>query len=49
MMLYKNTKLMIRSTDGDTNFFDIVTGILQGDILSTFNVFNLIRLRTSII
>ena len=28
MMLYKNTKPMIRSFDGDTNFFDIVVEVL---------------------
>ena len=26
MMLYKNTKVKVRSLDGDTNFFVIVTG-----------------------
>ena len=31
MMLYKNMKVMIRSPGGDTNFFDIVAGVLQGD------------------
>ena len=30
MMLYKNTKVNIRSPDGDTDYFDIVTGVLQG-------------------
>ena len=30
-MLYKNTKAMLCSRDGDTVFFDIVTGVLQGD------------------
>ena len=30
MMLYKNTKTMVRSTDVDTDFFDIVGGVLQG-------------------
>ena len=27
---------MIRPTDSDTDFFDIVTGILQGDILAPY-------------
>ena len=31
MMLYKNMKAIVRSPDGDTDFFDIVTGVLQGD------------------
>ena len=31
MMLYRNTQVKVRSPDGDTDYFDIVTGILQGD------------------
>ena len=31
MVLYKNTKVKVRSPDGDTDFFDNVTGVLQGD------------------
>ena len=34
MMIYKNTK--VRSPDGDTNFFDIVVGVLQEDILASY-------------
>ena len=30
MMLYKNTKVKVRSLDGDTDYFDIVAGVLQG-------------------
>ena len=30
MMLYKNTKVKIRSPDKETNFFDIVASVLQG-------------------
>jgi len=30
MMLYKNSKTIVRSPDGDTEFFDILTGVLQG-------------------
>ena len=33
MMLYKNTKVKVRSLDGDTDYFNIVTGVLQGDTL----------------
>ena len=33
MMLYKNTKVKDRSPDGDTDYFDIVAGVLQGDTL----------------
>ena len=34
MMLYRNTKVKVRSPDGDTNYFDIVAGVLQGDTLA---------------
>ena len=33
-MLYRNTKVKVRSPDGDTDYFDIVAGVLQGDILA---------------
>ena len=36
MMLYKNTQPMVRSPDGDTSFFKITTGVLQGDTLAPF-------------
>ena len=29
--IYKNTKAMVCSLDGDTDLFDIVTAVLQGD------------------
>ena len=38
MMLYKNTKAMVHSPEGDTNFFDIVSGVLQGDTLAPYLV-----------
>ena len=31
MMLNKNTKAMVWSPDGGSNFFDIVTSVLQED------------------
>ena len=31
-ILYRNTKVKVRSPDGDTEYFDIVAGVLQGDI-----------------
>ena len=34
MILYRNTKVKVRSSDGDTNYFDIVAGVLQGDTLA---------------
>ena len=30
MILYRNTKVKVCSTDRDTDFFDIVAGVLQG-------------------
>ena len=30
-MHYKNTKAVFHSLEGNTNFFDIITGVLQGD------------------
>ena len=36
MMLYSNTKVKIRSPDGDTDSFDIVAGVLQGDTLAPY-------------
>ena len=35
-ILYRNTKGKIRSTDGDTEYFDIVAGVLQGDTLAPY-------------
>ena len=34
MILYRNTKLKVRSPDGDTEYFDILAGVLQGDTLA---------------
>ena len=36
MMLYKNTRSMVRSPDGDTPLFNITTGVLQGDTIAPF-------------
>ena len=36
MMLYKNTNINVPSLDSDTDFFDIVTGVLQVDTLAPF-------------
>ena len=36
MMLYKNTKVKVRSLDRDTDYFDIVVGVLQGDTLAPY-------------
>ena len=36
MILYKNTKVKVRSQDGDTDNFDIVSGVLQGDTLAPY-------------
>ena len=36
MILYRNTKVIVRSPDGDTEHFDIVAGVLQGDTLAPY-------------
>ena len=36
MMLYKNMKVKVFSLDGDTDYFDIVAGVLQGDTLAPY-------------
>ena len=36
MILYGNTKVKVRSPDGDTDYFDIVAGVLQGDTLAPY-------------
>ena len=34
MVLYRNTKVKIRSPDWDTDYFDIVASVLQRDTLA---------------
>ena len=36
MILYRNIEVKVRSPDGDTDFFNIVAGVLQGDTLAPF-------------
>ena len=36
VILYINTKVKLRSPDGDTDYFDIVAGVLQGDTQATY-------------
>ena len=36
MILYRNTKVKVRSPDGDTECFDIAAGVLQGDTLAPY-------------
>ena len=36
MILYRNTKMKVHSSDGDTDYFDIVAGVLQGDTLAPY-------------
>ena len=36
MILYRNAKVKVRSPDGDTEYFDIVAGVLQGDTLAPY-------------
>ena len=34
-ILYRNTKVKVRSLDGDTEYFNVVAGVLQGDTPAT--------------
>ena len=36
MVLYRNTKVKVCFSDGGTDYFDIVAGVLQGDTLSPY-------------
>ena len=36
MMLSKNMKVKVCSPDGDTDYFDIVTGVMQRDTLAPY-------------
>ena len=36
MMLYRNTKVKVCCLDGNTDYFDIVAGVLQGDTLAPY-------------
>ena len=36
MILFRNTKVKVRSPGGDTDYFDIVAGVLQGDTLAPY-------------
>ena len=36
MMLHRNTNVKVRSQNGDTDYFDIVAGVLQGDTLAPY-------------
>ena len=36
MILYRNTKVKVRSPDGDTDYFDVVAEVLQGDTLAPY-------------
>ena len=46
----KNTKVKVRSLDGDTDYFNIVAGVLQGNTLAPYLFINCLDyvLRTSI-
>ena len=50
MILYRNTKVKVRSPGGDTDYFDIVAGVRRGDTLAPylFIIFQDYVLRTSI-
>ena len=48
-ILFRNTKVKVRSPDGDTEYFNIVAGVLQGDTLAPHLFINCLDfvLRTS--
>ena len=49
MMLYRNTKVKVRFPNGDTDSFDIIAGVLQGETVSYLLIICLdYVLRTSI-
>ena len=39
-MLYKNTKIMIRSSDGDADFFDIVARVRKEVTLAPYFLYS---------
>ena len=45
-MPYKSTKSIVRSSDGDTDFFDVIIGVLQENTFASY-FYTLFRLRTS--
>ena len=45
-ILYRNTKVKVRSPDGGPEYFDIVAGVLQGDTPGSVSLYHLSRLRT---
>ena len=50
MVLYRNAKVKVRSPDRDTDYFDIVAGVLQGNTLAPYLFITCLEyvLRTSI-
>ena len=36
MILFRNTKVKVRSPDGDTDYFDIAAGVLRGDTFAQY-------------
>ena len=36
IILYRKTKVKVRSPDGDTDYFDIIAGVLQGNTLASY-------------
>ena len=36
VILYRNTNVKVRSPDGDTDYFDIASGVQQGDTLAPY-------------
>ena len=40
IMLYKNTKVKVRSSDGDADYFDSVAGVLARRHISPIHVYH---------
>ena len=40
MIIWRNTKVKVCSRDGDTDYFDIVAGVMPGDKLATYIFIN---------
>ena len=36
MILYRNTKVKVHSPDGDTDYFNIIAGVLQGETIDPY-------------
>ena len=35
-IMYTNNRAMVMTSDGETDYFDVITGVLQGDLLAPY-------------